>query len=674
MLVTVGIRQSLLGVLHNLLGGGDALASAPHQYWRVLGIEPGDQSSVNYAALLFGFEGAVVPTTGGSAISSSGAATRDNAFDGNPATKWQSATNDVAGAWIGYAFGTPVRVDSFTLQAANSFQNRAWYSAALQWSDDGVTWKTLFAGWDMVPSTANQLIERTAPPGPGAGNVFARYYRASWQTGSGNNAVELEILTQLGVDVVSSNLATASATSEFSSAYPVRDAFDGNPGSAWYTQNNHAPGSLTLDFGNLAPASTWSQQVDATYGADYVPGELVLEASNDGVLWDPVYSEDPFTAFVDGETRDIPLMYELPIDDAQMTDPAFWTQEAGTAPLASSLLSAAHLVVGDGQNPSYSQVIDLPVTDRPLIDAGHRQIEITVGMASSSGDDDANSMEIEALGAGGDRLSRDALPMFEPPDNVFTDFSLLSQLPVGTRKVRVRFRGERDSGTECSAYQSNLRYSYSNTGTPRLLIGTWDPSSTTGVVSASNLSVAQTAIWGESYLSADTNVAEFYRSYPVSIDLTGMVVELRANIARFDAGHADTGRLALVFRDGNGSELSRDYTEPSAVAPPDIHTTTVRMTAIPPAGTARIDLLVEANKVGGGVNADYPLLDAVIEAIEAQGSTIRATALNMELLWVQPPTSSLRWSSAELVYAMAAPDSGSEFRITAANLEVVRQA
>ncbi|UTC29064.1 putative tail protein [Brevundimonas phage vB_BpoS-Marchewka] len=147
-----------------------------HAYWRVIFHNTSTASWVTAKELIFrAAAGGPQLATGGTASSSTAwpGQVAANAFDGDPLTKWQN-NGDNDGAWIRYAFPTPVEVNHVTLTVDSS---RTATSLGVQYSDDGVTWITAWkdvrASWangatlELAPTQSKQAFARLGDgPGP----------------------------------------------------------------------------------------------------------------------------------------------------------------------------------------------------------------------------------------------------------------------------------------------------------------------------------------------------------------------------------------------------------------------------------------------------------------------------------------------------------------------------
>lgn len=140
--------------------------SAEHAYWRVLVSTNNGDNYTNVTELMF--DGA--QATGGAPVFSSqydANWSAAKAFDGvvTGDTGWSSVINDIAGAYIGYAFAAPRLVANITIVARTSSGGRDGMPKdfVVQSSDDGSNWTT---EWSVTGQTAwgsNEMRTFTRP-------------------------------------------------------------------------------------------------------------------------------------------------------------------------------------------------------------------------------------------------------------------------------------------------------------------------------------------------------------------------------------------------------------------------------------------------------------------------------------------------------------------------------
>lgn len=127
-------------------GGGTTTEPAPeptptgHTHWRVLRLTSRDAYYYGKATLDFHH-----PTTGATFFASTKNTADtgpEKAFDGDPATIWQTSFGSLSGAHIGAVFPEPVDVVQITMTAgsAGSQNEQMPTGFAVEHSDDGTTW------------------------------------------------------------------------------------------------------------------------------------------------------------------------------------------------------------------------------------------------------------------------------------------------------------------------------------------------------------------------------------------------------------------------------------------------------------------------------------------------------------------------------------------------------
>lgn len=135
-------------MMAGVMAGGRPLApvvSTPaHLYWR-LNITANNYGYSTSAAEIEmrATVGGADQCNGGVVTASSGSATMAAAFDNNPATAWESGSE--GSWWIQYEFPSPVSVGELMLQCKADSYNSIARNFSLQYSDDAVTWGTLFS-------------------------------------------------------------------------------------------------------------------------------------------------------------------------------------------------------------------------------------------------------------------------------------------------------------------------------------------------------------------------------------------------------------------------------------------------------------------------------------------------------------------------------------------------
>ncbi len=148
-------------------GVGAPVDGSARKYWRIDSFNDTDGAYISIAELsLASTSGGANLCTGGTALESGHCYgyVAANAFDGNPSTIW--AQNPLAGAWVGYAFPSPVYVAEIKItprtdSGGSTDIAQSPTSFGLSCSKDGVTWTAVQtftpASWSgLTPQTFEQ--------------------------------------------------------------------------------------------------------------------------------------------------------------------------------------------------------------------------------------------------------------------------------------------------------------------------------------------------------------------------------------------------------------------------------------------------------------------------------------------------------------------------------------
>jgi hypothetical protein len=206
---------------------------AGHRYWRVRGLELNSGLMAATNVELREVLGGPTVTGSGTAIASSyysAGYEPANAFDGS-SSPWASSGGGAGVQWIGYDFGSGVTKDimqvAYTGRDSGSSNQSPWF-VAIEYSDDGSTWTTLFrrytlSGW------GNYTTEVYTVPSPiPLGANPHRYWRievlSSYSNPSG--ASELEFAYEPGGINLSHILSFTWSWSSNYGGYPPSQLFD----------------------------------------------------------------------------------------------------------------------------------------------------------------------------------------------------------------------------------------------------------------------------------------------------------------------------------------------------------------------------------------------------------------------------------------------------------------
>lgn len=280
-----------------------------HRYWRVFIIandgEP-NWTSVNrlemYSSALDG-PARVDRCVGGTPLFStqggfSGGEPATGAFDDTNAVIWVTAapSSNRNNCWIGYDFGSPIEIDRFAIQARDTSITMSPKTFRLEYSDDNVSWTTLFQPADQTGWAVNEQRFFTAPSYSqtysGSPHGAHRYWRIhmarSNNGGSTFSAAEVEMrATPGGADQCSGG--TASAHSVFS-GFPASLAFDNNAATLWSANGSTSNGWLKYDFGT--PVTVAEVMIQARNDSSFTqtPRWGQIEFSDDDTRWSTAWS------------------------------------------------------------------------------------------------------------------------------------------------------------------------------------------------------------------------------------------------------------------------------------------------------------------------------------------------------------------------------------------------
>lgn len=149
------------------------------------------------------------------------------------------------------------------------------------------------------------------PAGGGGGGTTVAYWRiailsianAPISTSSSSFAEMAYRSTPGGSNIATGGTATAST--QFSGAYPASNAFDGNPATIWNSSVGFAAGWVRYQFPSPVSIAevTLTARTDTNYGVSQTPNSFRIESSPDGVTWTTEWTVASTGAWADGETK-----------------------------------------------------------------------------------------------------------------------------------------------------------------------------------------------------------------------------------------------------------------------------------------------------------------------------------------------------------------------------------
>ena len=141
---------------------------------------------------------------------------------------------------------------------------------------------------------------------------------------------------------------------------------------------------------------------------------------------------------------------------------AVWTQENGSKFTAANETTQSkgfpkpdgggshYFYAGPGDNPSLRQDIDLPANQAAKIDAGLAKVRVNWSQNSAEGKD-KGYVSVQFLNASGATMGNQQNSKRTAPTS-WTKREGTATIPAGARKVRLRLKAERVSGTNANTY------------------------------------------------------------------------------------------------------------------------------------------------------------------------------------------------------------------------------
>jgi hypothetical protein len=291
-----------------LMGQAGVPDTGPHRYWRMFITDnngSADWTSVNrlemYSSALDG-PARIDRCSGGTPIYSSqggspGTELASCAFDDVNGLIWTTSPQITGrlNSYIGYDFGSPIAIDRFGVQARGLNATSVLQtpkSFRFEYSDDNVSWTTLFTPSDQTGWLANEQRLFTAPSYSqsysGSPHGAHRYWRIHCALSNIQNdifsAAEVEMrATPGGADQCSGG--TASAHSVFSSTFNADKAFDNNNSTLWSANGSSDDGWLKYDFGTAVTVAQVMIRARNDSSFTQTPRWGQIEFSDDNVKW-----------------------------------------------------------------------------------------------------------------------------------------------------------------------------------------------------------------------------------------------------------------------------------------------------------------------------------------------------------------------------------------------------
>lgn len=289
-------------------GGGVTPTYGAHRYWRVRGLTNNGDPMACSELELREVVGGLTVCTGGTAISRADYAagySKNFAFDGNRTDghEWAAPGSAPGVEWIGYDFGAgnAKQIVEVSYTSRQLFGTQTPSVAALEYSDDGVTWSQAFTIGFGAFANAETKIRTIPEPLPLGANphIYWRLYFYSGQAGLASGREGEIHLTIGGTDVTDQAPVLYTDSGHFSN-WSFDRMFDNS-------LNNliaiNAPGWGRLQFPSPATIEEIVWRCRDGGGTNYqVPFSGAVQYSDDGVVWnDYWYWEAPNWA--DDETK-----------------------------------------------------------------------------------------------------------------------------------------------------------------------------------------------------------------------------------------------------------------------------------------------------------------------------------------------------------------------------------
>ena len=274
------------------------VAATSYQYWRVLFTQEDDFTGGSLAELEF------IDTPAGadlteplktvsdfsSAGSSAFGGDRVNLYNEITTDFWAGASGSIAGgtSWHVYDFEEPTLIKGVLLQARSGTNGpQCPVGWNLQISDDNSTWTTILTetgGSQYSVSEEREFI--------GTNTTLARYVRLFFtEAGSFNGGAltRIKFLNALGGDDLVLTSLDAPRTiggSEFSSSFPIENAFDDTISTEWAGEDSAiANGTSWLGYRFIGDTTISGVRITARDGSDstQTPLGFVVQGSDDGL-------------------------------------------------------------------------------------------------------------------------------------------------------------------------------------------------------------------------------------------------------------------------------------------------------------------------------------------------------------------------------------------------------
>jgi len=290
-----------------------------HFYWRVY-VEANNADSYTSIGEVYmrATPGGGDVCVGGTALESghSGSDVAANAFNRAEGNRW--ATVGSSGIWVGYHFPIAQAIVEFAIKADTSYLTQVPKRFWLEWSDDGVAWRTAIGavnetGW------ANLQTRTFTKPAliAGAAKTWAVRCLDKMASGAFGNAdyveiQELEFRDASGIDLTDAGGGTAIESSH-NSSYVAANAFDNNPGTRWQAGANGKQ-YIGYTFPSAAAPAILTMRAQDTSEYNLAPLNFDVLISHDSEVFGTVLSVPTLPAW----TQNLQRVFDLAGDGSPL--------------------------------------------------------------------------------------------------------------------------------------------------------------------------------------------------------------------------------------------------------------------------------------------------------------------------------------------------------------------
>jgi hypothetical protein len=290
---------------------------AAHLYWRIY-VEANNNDSYSSIGEVFMHTtpGGADVCTGGTPFASgvSGSDSAAHAFDRTNGTRWAILGN--TGCWVGYQFAAPVDIVEFALTMDTSFLTQCPKRFWLEWSDDGVAFRTAIGtvnetGW------ANLETRTYTKPALAGGAAVSWAVRCLDRMASGPfgaaDFVEIQEIefrgTLGGTDLTDAGGGTAIESSH-NSSFVAANAFD-NSSTFWQASQG---GKQYVGYTFPAAVAVAELALRATNGSEFdlAPLNFDVVISQNGNVFGAVFNSPSLPAWTQNLQRTFDLFGSPP--------------------------------------------------------------------------------------------------------------------------------------------------------------------------------------------------------------------------------------------------------------------------------------------------------------------------------------------------------------------------